>query len=112
MPVVTVVAAALESREAELAGLVALNQAVADVLGLDAVDVFSVHVAAGVAALGPEAVPPWPVVVLHGGDRGRAASSAAGRAAAVAVAATWRCPPEQVWVQWVIRAVTMMSGVD
>ena len=104
MPVVTVVASALDSRAAERAGLAALNQGVADALGLRADDVYSVHVPAGVAALGIEAVAPRPVVTLRGGDRGAQASAAAARAAQQAVAASWRCPADEVWVQWLVRS--------
>ena len=103
MPVVTVVAAPLRSRKAELDGIVAVNRAVADALGLMATDVFCVHVPAGVAAVGGEAVTPWPVVTIHGRDRGVEACARSLAAAGSAVASAWQCNQDAVWVQWAHR---------
>ena len=101
MPVVTVTAPRLaESDLAAALGEIAV--AVAAALELRPSDVHLVAVASAASAVGDRQVPALPVVLLHGGRRARSAMEAARDAAADVAARRWNCPPERVWVQWVL----------
>jgi hypothetical protein len=106
MPVVTVVAA---PHPAAGALVIAIAGAVATALDLDAGDVIATHIPSGVSAVSgadaASAVSAWPVVSIHGSDRGRERMDAA-RAAAEAAVRTWCTdheePCEGVWTQWLL----------
>lgn len=101
MPVVTVVAPA-HVAVAELVAAVAAS--VADVLSLGPGDVIAMHVPSGaVAASGGDTAAPWPVVTIHGSDRGSEMMDRACVASADAVR-TWAdahgVMTGGVWSQW------------
>lgn len=98
MPVLTVAAPRLHSPDAEVTALGRVTAAVADALALPHEAVHAVLAPTEVGVLGERAVPPWPVVVLHGQRRGDA--EAAVRAARTAVGVAWQRPEDEVWVQW------------
>jgi hypothetical protein len=103
MPVLTVTAAALESRDANLAALRRLGAAVADALGLDPGDVYAAQVNADAAVLGDREVTPWPVIVLHGRAREPDRMAAALTAAEQVACQIWQCASDAVWAQWAVR---------
>jgi len=104
MPVITVVAAP-HDRVGEL--LVAVADGVADALALGHGDVIVTLVPSGPSATsgstGAASVSRWPIVTIHGSDRGSAKMNAA-RASAEAAVRDWsrendvEC--EGVWTQW------------
>ncbi|HWR86447.1 MAG TPA: hypothetical protein VN200_10670 [Rhodoglobus sp.] len=103
MPVVTVGAPA-HPRIPEL--LTAVADAIADALSLGAGDVLAVHVPAGAIAASGDGILDdgwWPVMTIHGGDRGASPSAAAREAADRAVrgwAEAAGRPLQGVWVTW------------
>jgi len=103
MPVVTLVAAVHPEMPALLDELA---DAVARTLGLGRGDVIVTHVPAAAMAvngIGAAGELTWPIVTLHGSDRGRDRMEAA-RAAAAASVRSWAertgTAVEGVWTQW------------
>ena len=103
MPVLTVTAAPLGSREAELAALGALCAAVAVPLGLRPADVYAALVTPACAVVGGGTVRAWPVITLHGRLRDPEGMAAALAAVENAAAELWHCPADEVWAQWLPR---------
>ena len=105
MPVITVIAP--PPLGTLLLGRIA--DAVADALGLDAGDVLVTHLPSGatVASGIPGESDPWPVVTLHGSDRGAERMDAA-RAAAEREVREWASETGLrlggVWTEWVLPA--------
>ncbi|MEU1972975.1 hypothetical protein ABZ477_15075 [Microbacterium sp. NPDC019599] len=102
MPVVTVLA----EPHPDAAGLVsAVADAVAQALGLGDGDVIATFVSAGPTAVSGSAAAAvaWPVVTIHGSDRGTAKMDAA-RAATEASVRSWMSAHavehEGVWSEW------------
>lgn len=88
--------------------LVAVADAIAGALELAAGDVIATHVpTAAQAASGGAAIDPWPVVTIHGGDRGAALTEAA-RAAAEGAVLGWAeivgVALGGAWISWVPSA--------
>lgn len=106
MPVVTILAPPHPSVDALL---LAVADAIADALDLADGDVIVTHVASGASAVsGADAAVPasgWPLVSIHGSDRGRERMDAA-RSEAEAAVRAWcagndvEC--EGVWTQWLL----------
>jgi hypothetical protein len=101
MPIVTILA----EPHPDAATLVRdVADAVAHALGLDDGDVIATFVLAGRSAVsGSGAAAGWPVVSIHGGDRGQAKMDAA-RAAAESVVRSWLATTALehggVWTEW------------
>ena len=106
MPVLTVHAEPV----ADVAGLLsALADAVADALELGDGDVIATFVPAGptVVSGSREPASTWPVVTIHGRDRGAAKMEAARAAAEASVRSSLRAAEVEhggVWVEWVTPA--------
>lgn len=105
MPVVLLASPAHPATPALLA---AVADATADALGLSAGDVIVTHQATdAVAASGGAATARWPVLAIHGGDRGADATARA-RAAAEGAVRAWAevsgVVLGGVWVSWVPSA--------
>ncbi|WP_308798844.1 hypothetical protein [Agromyces silvae] len=108
MPVVTVVAPPHPATRALLA---AVADTLADTLGLADGDVIATSVASGEYVASGDGSNPdrsagaWPVVTIHGSDRGAEAMTAARDAAARAVAEWGRTHAiaiEGVWCEWLL----------
>jgi hypothetical protein len=102
MPVVTVLAASHPDAAALIAGVA---DAVATSLALQPGDVIATFVASGpTVAIGPDRPTiAWPIVTIHGSDRGREKMESA-RAAAEQAVREWSerqgVALEGVWTQW------------
>jgi hypothetical protein len=104
MPVIQVTGPALGSEQAARDLLVAVNAAVAHGLGLRPADVYSAWAPTWAAMLGETSVEPWPVAVVYGSARPAELTAAALDGLRAALVETWRCAPDQVWVQWVVAS--------